>query len=77
MKIEHFVQVFEQQGKGVLAGQPEKCKDLQAAELKAERAAAHAVGVVMFSVESDAAVDAFGDPVVLKRYGQVPDGYMS
>ena len=77
MKTEHFVQIFKHQGKGIVATQPEKCKSQMAAENKAEKAAAYAAGVVVFSVESDILTDYYGDPVVLARHGQVPDGYMT
>lgn len=77
MQTDHFVQTFKQQGKKLVAGQPEKCKSPEAAKSKAEKAAAYAVGVIVFAVESDILTDYYGDPVVLARHGQVPDGYMA
>lgn len=77
MTTEHFVQIFKQQGKQIVAGQPERCKSQQAAESKGEKAAAYAAGVIVFAVESDILTDYYGDPVVLARYGRVPEGYMT
>lgn len=64
-------------GKRIWLANTDKCKSQMAAENKAEKAAAYAVGVVVFSVESDVMTDYYGDPVVLARHGKVPDGYLT
>lgn len=60
---------------GVAAGEPTECFNPNAAVMRAEalsRKAGH-VGAVAFSRTGDPAIGEFGDAMVLRKFGDVPD----
>lgn len=73
MQTDHFVQTFKRQGKRLVANQPEKCRDEFQAKRRGLKAAEHAAGVLVFSVTGEPEFNEFEAPVVVERYGDVPE----
>ncbi|MDB5552812.1 MAG: hypothetical protein JWL86_2796 [Rhizobium sp.] len=71
----HFVQTFKKQGKRLVASQPQPFKTPDQARLRGLRAADSAAGVVVFSVTGEPEFGEFDAPVVLARYGEVPQDF--
>jgi hypothetical protein len=74
-QTEHFVQTFKKQGRRLVARQPERCKNPDQARLRGLRASDSADGVVVFSVTGEPEFGEFEPPVVLARYGELPQEF--
>lgn len=72
-RTDHFVQKFSRKGRALIAGQPEPCKSLQHALSRAEKIAGSADGVAVVAVTGEPEFGEFEPPVVVARYGEVPD----
>lgn len=68
-----IVQQFEKAGKRLVAGRALEMASAEAAVLRAERAAATAVGVVALTqtIDTDTA-EVLEEPVILARHGELP-----
>lgn len=71
----HFVQTFKKQGRRLIGGQPEMCKTPDQARMRGLRASDHSIGVVVFSVTGEPEFGEFEPPVVLARYGEIPQEF--
>ena len=68
----YVVQVFDRQGRRLVAAQPRQAKSAEHAKLLAERLAPGHAGVIAFSRTGDPDTGDFDDPVFLARFGDVP-----
>ena len=68
----HIVQSFRRHGKRLIADQPRKMKTAEAAIAGAKQLVATRIGVVAYTIETDAQVDYTGEPKVLCRAGDLP-----
>ncbi|MDB5618545.1 hypothetical protein [Tardiphaga sp.] len=71
----HFVQTFKKQGRRLVASQPQPFKTPDQARLRGLKASDAADGVVVFSVTGEPEFGDFDAPVVLARYGEVPQDF--
>jgi hypothetical protein len=65
----------KQQGRRLVARQPERCKSPDQARVRGLRASDTADGVVVFSVTGEPEFGEFEAPVVLARYGEIPQEF--
>lgn len=72
----HFVQTFKKQGRRLIGGAPQQCKNPDQARLKGLRASDSAAGVVVFSVTGEPEFGESDPPVVLARYGEIPAEFL-
>jgi hypothetical protein len=72
---ELFVQTFKRQGRRLIAKQVERCKGVDQARARGERAAERADGVIVFSITGEPEFGEFEAPMVLARFGDVPSDF--
>lgn len=63
---------IQQEGPIARRGHLERCKSVDQAKVRGERAAEHSAGVVVFSVTGEPEFGEFEPPVVVAKYGEIP-----
>jgi hypothetical protein len=71
----HFVQTFKKQGRRLVGSPPQPFKTPDQARVRGLKASDTAAGVVVFSVTGEPEFGEFDAPVVLARYGEVPQDF--
>ncbi len=74
MQTDHYVQTFHRKGKRLTSSQPERCKSLEQALVRARRAAEHSAGAAVISVTGEPEFGEFGEPVLVAHYGEIAPG---
>jgi len=76
MATMYLVQAFKQVGRKLVADPVQTTKTAEKATATAERLAPTRAGVIAFSQEVDVETDAYDEPRILLKLGDLPPGLM-